>query len=168
MEYRLLEPNDAEMLAAIRLESLKLEPEAFGSSLAEAEQVTIEEWQARLSPDNLSNSGYVGAFADGELIGIIGYFRHKGEKLRHKAALVSMYVRRSYRGSGAASGLIQTVLTHLRTLGDIQQAQLAVVTANQAAVRLYEKMGFQPYGLEKNALKAGDRYLDETLMYIFL
>lgn len=168
MEFRLLEPKDAENLAAIRLESLEQEPEAFGSSLAEAKRVTLEEWQARLSPDNLGKSGYVGAFSDGELVGIIGYFRNNGEKVRHKVALVSMYVKPAYRGSGAASGLMQTVLGHLRQLGDVQQVQLVVVASNLAAIRLYEKMGFQPFGHEKNALKVGERYLDEIHMYMFL
>ena len=32
------------------------------------------------------------------------------------------------------------------------------------ARRLYASLGFIEYGLEKNALKVGDRYLDDVLM----
>lgn len=100
-----------------------------------------------------ANSGYIGAFADGELIGIIGYFRQQGEKLRHKATLFSMDVKRTHRGSGAARGLLQTVLGHLRGLGNVQQVQLAVVASNRAALRLDEKSGLQSYGHEKRCME---------------
>jgi RimJ/RimL family protein N-acetyltransferase len=165
MEIRLLIPEDAQDLAAIRLEALEQEPEAFGASLEEEQKKSLEDWQARLAISNQQESGYFGAFAAGELIGIIGYFRLKGAKLRHKALIVSMYVRKVNRGTGIAGELMRATLAHLQSFGDIDQAQLAVVTSNQAAVRFYEKMGFQPYAHEKRALKIGDTYLDETHMY---
>lgn len=84
----------------------------------------------------------------GELVGIIGFFRH--------------------RGTGVAAALMQEELAFLRQRGDIDQVQLSVVTTNHSAVRFYEKMGFLPYGLEKRALKSGERYLDEMHMYLLL
>jgi hypothetical protein len=35
---------------------------------------------------------------------------------------------------------------------------------NNAAVRLYTRLGFKEYGLEQRALKFGGRYYDEVLM----
>jgi len=46
--------------------------------------------------------------------------------------------------------------------------QLAVVSENEAARRLYAAMGFVEYGHEKRALKQGGRYYDEVLMVKFL
>lgn len=166
MEIRLLAPNDAQALAAIRLEALEQEPEAFGASLEEEKKKTLEEWQARLDLSNQEESGYLGAFDAGEIIGMIGYYRHKGAKLRHKASIVSMYVKQSHRGTGVAGELMKAALLQLQTIGDLDQVQLAVVTSNQAAVRFYEKMGFQPFGHEKRALKIGDKYVDETHMVL--
>lgn len=168
MEIRVLGPDDAEIFAAIRLESLEQEPDAFGATLEDERKRTLEGWQERLTASPTHESRFYGAFVDGQLTGIIGYFRHKGAKVRHKASIVSMYVRASHRGTGAAAALMQTVLGHLRTVPEIDQVQLAVVSSNKAALRFYEKMGFLPYGYEKQALKVGDRYLDETHMYVLM
>jgi RimJ/RimL family protein N-acetyltransferase len=41
---------------------------------------------------------------------------------------------------------------------------LSVVRDNVQALRLYKRLGFSEYGLEKNALKQDGRYYDEVLM----
>lgn len=168
MEIRGLGPEDAEVFSAIRLESLEQEPEAFGASLGEERKRTLEGWKERLTFSPTHENGYYGAFSGGELAGIIGYFRHKGAKVRHKAEIVSMYVKASHRGTGMAAGLMQAALSHLRSIQEIDQVQLAVVSSNHAAARFYEKMGFQPYGFEKRALKIGERYVDETHLYLLM
>lgn len=168
MEIRILGPEDAEVFSRIRLEGLQKDPDAFGALYEEERKRTDDEWKERLSNAQSGESGFFGAFVEGEIAGIIGFFRHKGTKARHKVSVVSMYVREASRGTGVAAGLMQAELAHLRALGDVDQVQLAVVTSNPAAIRFYEKMGFLPYGFEKQALKAGDRYVDETHMYLLL
>jgi hypothetical protein len=49
----------------------------------------------------------------------------------------------------------------------VEQVQLLVVTDNERARRLYVSEGFVIYGLERRALKLGERYLDEYLMVRF-
>ena len=162
MEVRRLGPEDTEAFVKVRLEGLQTDPDAFGATYEEEITRPMAEWQERLSQGPEGDSGYFGAFVGGELAGIIGYFRHRGLKARHKASVVSMYVREAHRGTGVAAALMQ------EERGDIDQVQLAVVTTNPGAVRFYEKMGFLPYGLEKRALKTGERYVDETHMYMLL
>ncbi|MFS0555611.1 N-acetyltransferase family protein [Brevibacillus sp. 179-C9.3 HS] len=168
MEVRFLGPDDAEELVKIRLEGLQTDPDAFGSTYEEAISVPMEEWVRRLSQGESGNSGYFGAFVEGKLAGIIGFFRHSGQKACHKASIISMYVREGHRGTGIAQALMEAELAYLKKRGDIDTVQLAVVTSNPAAIRLYEKMGFIPYGLEKRALKVGDQYFDESHMYILV
>ena len=48
--------------------------------------------------------------------------------------------------------------------GIVEEARLAVVVSNVAAVRLYKGLGFEEYGLERRALKVGSEYHDELLM----
>jgi RimJ/RimL family protein N-acetyltransferase len=50
----------------------------------------------------------------------------------------------------------------------VEELCLTVVTSNTAAHRLYSAAGFEPYGLERRALKVGDEYYDELLMALVL
>ena len=46
----------------------------------------------------------------------------------------------------------------------VEEVRLTIVATNTAAIRLYERAGFEQYGLERRALKIGDDYHDEVLM----
>jgi RimJ/RimL family protein N-acetyltransferase len=48
--------------------------------------------------------------------------------------------------------------------GKVELIQLAVVSENKQAIRLYARHGFVEYGLEKKALKQDGRYYDEVHM----
>ncbi|WP_430702177.1 GNAT family N-acetyltransferase [Mesorhizobium captivum] len=63
---------------------------------------------------------------------------------------------------GLAGALVERLLSEAR--GVVEEVHLKVVTSNNAAVRLYTRLGFKEYGLEQRALKVGDRYYDEVLM----
>ncbi len=55
-----------------------------------------------------------------------------------------------------------------RAAPGLEQIVLAVTAHNTVARSLYTSLGFQTYGLERHALKLGDRYLDEELMVLWL
>ncbi|WP_252361736.1 GNAT family protein [Paenibacillus sp. FSL R10-2782] len=49
----------------------------------------------------------------------------------------------------------------------LKQLHLSVVATNQAAIKLYRKLGFETYGIEKNALEYNGQGYDEELMAYF-
>ncbi len=73
-----------------------------------------------------------------------------------------MYVRPASRRAGIGRRLVETIIELARH--QIELLQLAVVRDNEQARRLYARLGFLEYGIEKNALKEGGRYYDEVLM----
>ena len=83
-------------------------------------------------------------------------------RLAHKGVLIGVFVRPKARGAGVARKLIEAVLEHAR--GRVEKVNLAVERGNMKARRLYTSLGFVEYGLEKNAVKIGDRYFDDVLM----
>ncbi len=168
MEIRLLQEHDAAVFRDVRLRALKEHPEAFGSSYEEQKDMPLEKWQERLRPSPVGDNGYFGAFDKEELVGIIGFFRQQGAKVRHKATIISMYVPTEYRGKGIARDLMKSAIAYVKEKTTVEQLQLAVVTSNQNARRLYERMGFIPFGEEKRALNIGDRYYDECHMVLHL
>ena len=54
------------------------------------------------------------------------------------------------------------MLDHARQ--HVELIQLTVISENLAARRLYERFGFEEYGLEKRAAKYRGRYHDDVLM----
>lgn len=155
---RRLTGEDAASYRAIRLEGLAAHPEAFAASF-EDEVVRDDAWFA----GRLAGSTVFGGWdEDGGLAGVAGFLVPAGAKQRHKGILWGMYVRPQARGTGLAPALVAAVLDHARGL--VEAVRLTVVADNAPAVRLYAAAGFVQYGLERRALRVGERYYDELLM----
>jgi RimJ/RimL family protein N-acetyltransferase len=161
LQIRRLETSDAALYRDIRLEALKQNPEAFGSTFERESTQPLSWFEAAIG-----RSDIFGAFLDGTLAGIAGYVAQQSPKQAHKALLWGMYVRSAGRKSGLGKRLVAAVLSHAR--GRVEMVQLTVVSENEAARRLYNALGFVEYGLEKRALKQDGRYYDEVLMVKFL
>jgi RimJ/RimL family protein N-acetyltransferase len=153
---------DAEAFRALRLQALADSPEAFGGDHAEESLRPLETFTAQLT-----SSAVFGAFAEGSLCGLAGLFWDEAAKRRHIGNLYTVYLAPQARGTGCALPLIEAVLDHARILGKTQ-VYLGVGTQNTAAIRLYEKAGFQIYGTEPRALLVNGRFIDEHLMVRFL
>lgn len=158
---RLVAPADAESFRAVRLEALRKSPEAFSSDYRDEAEWPLERFAGRLE-----TSLVLGAFEEGRLVGMAGFYVEPGAKRVHKGYLVGVYVRPSARGRGLARRLVSAILGEARERVEI--VLLGVGRANTTARRLYTELGFQEYGLERDALKVGDRYIDEVLMALDL
>jgi ribosomal protein S18 acetylase RimI-like enzyme len=154
---RRLGPADAASYREIRLEALRLAPEAFGSTFAAENAQPREFFAARLE-----NSGVFAAFAAGEIVGMAAFFANRGPKDSHRGHLVGMYVRAEARRRGVGRRLVEAVIEHARR--HVEILELRVVSSNDAARRLYQSLGFVEYGLERQALKEGANYWDEIMM----
>jgi ribosomal protein S18 acetylase RimI-like enzyme len=148
---------DATLYRDIRLEALKANPEAFGSSY-EAEAAEPLSWFS----DRLAGSSVLGAFRGAEPVGVVGLAIQQGRKKAHKGLIVGMYVRPHARGAGIGRGLMEAVIELARHR--VELVQLTVVRDNEEAKRLYSSLGFQEYGMEWHSLKHDGRYYDEILM----
>ncbi len=169
LHIRNLTTQDAAQFRELRLRALQEYPEAFGSSFEEEQTVTLEQtinvFSARQAPQNF----VAGAFQeDGTLVGTIGFFQQSKRKLQHKGMIWGMYVIPGLHGAGAGSKLLLHVIEQARQIPGLTQIQLAVVTSNEPAKRLYQKHGFVAYGLEKDALITGGQSYDEDLMALYL
>ena len=160
LQIRRLETSDAALYREIRLEALKQNPEAFGSTFERENAQPLSWFEAALG-----RSDIFGAFLDETLAGIAGYVAQESPKQAHKALLWGMYVRSAARNSGLGKKLVAAVLSHAR--GRVEMVQLAVVSENVGARWLYNALGFVEYGFEKRALKQDGRYYDEVLMVKF-
>jgi ribosomal protein S18 acetylase RimI-like enzyme len=153
---RRLTPADAALFREVRLEGLRRDPAAFSSTFEDESSREMSSFADRLA------AAVFAAFRDAELLGVAGFYVQPGPKHAHKGTLWGMYVRPHARGAGVGAILVAAVLDHARQ--HVEQIQLTVISENLAARRLYERFGFEEYGLEKRAAKYRGRYHDDVLM----
>jgi RimJ/RimL family protein N-acetyltransferase len=162
---RRLEPSDVDAFRSVRLDALRLHPEAFGASYEDEITLDREQLLERLTMPGFARFGAFGAH--GTLVGLVGLQLRSGAKQRHKAFLFSMYVDAAHRRSGLAQQLVKAVIAAARE-ADALVLHLTVEAGNLPAQRLYRRMGFTTYGIERRSLKVGGRFYDEELMVLDL
>ncbi len=162
MMIRRLGSDDAKAFRAIRLEALRDNPDAYGSTLEDWQSAPLESFAERL------RAGYVfGAFLHDALVAITAYDREKGGNLRHRGWVTAVYVQPAARGSGMAGRLLAAVTEKARADG-VSQLELHVATDNLPALRTYRKAGFAEYGTVPRALFSRGRFIDEVHMALAL
>ncbi|MBA3813908.1 MAG: GNAT family N-acetyltransferase [Alphaproteobacteria bacterium] len=159
LNIRQLNVEDWALWKHIRLEALKLHPEAFGGSYEEESLWTDEEFKK-----GLVKSDIFGAFVDNKLVGVAGFFIYGLQKLKHRGMLFTLYVKKENRGFGIATQFMETVIEHARTR--VLQLHCTVITGNESAIRLYQRHGFQIFGTEPRSLKVGETFHDLHLMVL--
>lgn len=154
--------DEADAVARIRLEALADAPAAFAERLDAALAQGGEDFSAELA-----QGAIWGVFDNARCVGMAGLDRHVGANVAHKATVWGVYVSPAARGSGAADALFEAIEAHARKVG-VEQLHLGVGEANGRARRFYARRGFEPYGLEREAVKMPDGYVDEVLMVLSL
>lgn len=167
VEIRILTSDDAPEWWRLRLEALEGDPEAFSASLEDHRKLSLDEVRKRLGV-GLQDAFVVGAFENGTLLGMAGFYREPGPKVRHKGRIWGVYITPNSRGTGLGRRLLITVLDRARTIEGVEQVHLSVAATQAAAGHLYRSLGFAPFGCEPRALKVGDRYIDEEYMALRL
>ena len=168
MDIVILEPIDWRVFKAIRLEALRLEPGAFGSTYEFEAKQTAAFFRQRLTNNTVFALWQPGQCEDaspksGFAQGMLGLGQLKGPQERHKAFLWGMYVQASLRGSGLASEMLKAALDFAAE--QVEQVLLTVAASNTVALNFYRRAGFEEYGKEPRALKIADRrYEAEILM----
>jgi ribosomal protein S18 acetylase RimI-like enzyme len=79
-----------------------------------------------------------------------------------------MYVASEHQSRGIGRRLLEAAIDAGRKMGGVEQLHLEVMVDNAPARALYLALGFQSYGVEKRALRIGDAYVDEELMFLML
>lgn len=164
LRTRLLGPADAEAYRGVRLLALREEPPAFGA-LAE-EEPPVGEMAGRLAASD--DRAFFGAFQGEELVGIIRFSRYSARNEKHRAYLAGLYVLPQHRRQGGGRVLVRETIARAVAAGDIRRINLTVVTRQEAAIRLYQSLGFRIYGTEQETFSSDGVFYDEHLMTLEL
>jgi ribosomal protein S18 acetylase RimI-like enzyme len=164
---RRLTKEDAEAFWNVRLEGLRLHPEAFSSSYEESIDLPMENVKERIS-ESVDNF-IIGAFHDEQgLVGLAGFRREKNVKLKHKGNIWGVYVNTAFRNQGIAKQILQTIIQQAKQLGGMRLILLTTNVSNLASKKLYHSLGFTTFGIEPQAMYVNHVFLDEEFMVLKL
>lgn len=157
-----LDSTNLQAYKALRLRALQLSPLAFGSNFAEENAYSDAVWMQRL--EAVGSNIVLGAFEGDALVGTAGVFMHSRLSERHRGTLWGVYVAPEARGLKLGEQLVQAIIDHAVKRFLILDAK--VVATNNYARKVYQKLGFVTYGLEKKSLYIQGQFLDQELIAI--
>ena len=143
----------------LRLEALKTDPQAFGSSYENTLLHPDAVWQARLEAVIGSDKNWL-LFAEEKntLIGMIGATR-EGATLN----IVSVYVVRPARGRGISKMLLARMIDGITKSRAVEIVRLTVNKDQIPALTLYRSFGFEIVGDEEVFMGDGLMHTEYTL-----
>ena len=114
------------------------------------------------------NSIILVAEKNSEVIGILDF--HSGRRVRvaHTGEF-GMSVKKAYRGEGVGFALLDTLISWVKAIPEIERISLQVHSNNNAARKLYENLGFEIEGVKNRDIKfSTSEYVDSILMAKFV
>lgn len=136
--------------------------EAHIPQMEELERICFSmPWSAEMIRSELENPSclYLAALEGDTLVGYIGV-----QTVLDEGYINNVAVRPEYRRRGIASALISLLIEQAREIG-LAFLTLEVRASNNAAIALYEKLGFSPVGRRRNYYEKPRE--DAILMTIF-
>jgi ribosomal protein S18 acetylase RimI-like enzyme len=106
------------------------------------------------------------AAVDTAFIGCAQLVTRPESRLRHKAELRRVFVRREHRSRGVAEAMVQHLLASRPD--HVGFVRLYVNAESHGAKRLYERLGFASYAVEPFAKMIAGDFVDEVVMQIDL
>lgn len=157
-------PNDAIQL----VEYLKATAAETDFLLKYPEEVRITAEQEKEFIESLNGSKrdlMIIAEVDGEVAGNCSFSPVGGKtRVRHRCSIgIALY--KKYWGLGIGRELMSLLLQSAKECG-YEQAELEVVSKNERAVALYEKIGFERVGERPKAMKHKDGSYDSNIIMV--
>ena len=156
IETRQLGAADAEDFSALHSAVTADDPVPMGLTLEEELGRPLQGFRDQLAA--AAPNAAFGVFVEGRLRACAAVaWTSRFPSSMHKAMLWGCFVDPDFRRIGLGRCAVDRALQHARDHG-VLRVNLMVFLPNEAAVSLYTSLGFQPYGLEPEAVFLDGRF----------
>lgn len=145
----------------IRLEALKLVPQAFGDSYSVLARKDNMFWRSELG---LKSPVWYGVVDKSGIIAIGCIKYAKALKFSHIAKLSGIYVAKEFRGRGIGSLLVKALIETAFSNSKIRKLKLIVNISQSDAIALYKNFKFKKVGDLKEEFNIDGVFYDAYLM----
>jgi RimJ/RimL family protein N-acetyltransferase len=90
-----------------------------------------------------------------------------GEEIHRYDSWLSIYVHKNFWRKGIGTQLMKAIMNVARDIG-LRRISLVVYAGNDAAIRMYKKIGFKIEGCQKYGIYTLGKYMDTILMGLLL
>jgi len=157
LTIRRAEPDDSSALY-----EMFTSPKLYANTL-QLPYPSREQWRRRLSEPGDGTYNLVAVVGD-KVVGMFGLHTFPARPRRHHAAAVGLTVHDDWHGKGVGTALMRAGLDLADNWLNLTRLELEVYTDNEAAVRLYERFGFEREGLLRRHAYRDGRYVDSYVM----
>ncbi len=164
---RQLEPNDSAGYYNIRLQGLRLHPEAFGTGAEDWLKATDEQVMNILEKSS-QDDFVLGYFQDGELAGVIGLKKEKKHSVGHKGTIWGLIVLPKFRNQGIGKALLKALIARAAQTQELKYIRAVVTISAVNAKYIFESCGFSSYGIEQRGIKEDTNFFDQSFMMLNL
>lgn len=157
LHIRRAEPDDY-----IAIHEIYSSPKAFAGTL-QLPYPSREQWRQRLAVPGDDTYDLVAVIGD-RVVGMLGLHTFANKPRRRHAGTIGMGVHDDWQGKGIGTSLMRACVDLADNWLNLTRLELEVYTDNEAAIRLYERFGFEHEGtLRQHAFREG-RYVDAYMM----
>lgn len=158
--------DDAEMVIDY-VQQISLQSEMITISPGEFNPTIEEEREFFKKFIEAENQIYLIGMIHDKIVSVADISASQRKRIRHIGTL-GISTHKTYWGKGIGRYVMEYLLDWVRTNQDLSKIHLTVRTDNTRAIKLYQSLGFQIEGTQKNGLKASDGMYDVHLMGLIL
>ena len=122
-----------------------------------------EMWRQRLAEPGDGRYNLVAVVGD-RVVGMLGVSTFPNRPRRRHVGAIDIVVHDEWQGKGVGGALMRAGLDLADNWLNLTRLELEVYTDNEAAVRLYERFGFEREGTLRLHSYRGGRYVDSYVM----
>jgi putative acetyltransferase len=122
-----------------------------------------EKWKERLAKFGEHDYALV-ACVEGEIVGMLGLNAAPWSPRRAHVAHLGMAVHDKWAGKGVGTALMKAAIDLADNWLNLSRLELSVYTDNEAALRLYKKLGFEIEGTHRKYAFRDGAYVDAYTM----
>ena len=165
IETRKLHPDDVAHYVAFRQTMLRETPWAFAANPDDDRGSNEAHLRDALMQDYYDIVAVIGA--GGQLLAAAGVHRPTNPKFSHRAKVWGVYTDALFRRRGYGRGVVSSAVDIARGWG-VSYVDLGVSASADAAIGLYESLGFVAWGREPESTFVDGTYHDEIFMSLKL
>lgn len=135
-------------------------PEEFSNDIVIEKQ--------RIEKFNLPGNLLLGAFYDGQLIGVLDFNSNKRKRINHWGKF-GISIHHDFQNRGIGTKMVHFLIEWAKQNGQTKMILLSVHANNERAIALYTKMGFVQCGYFKSCIREKDNsFTDSIDMVLYL